>query len=53
MNLLKFNSSLIFKTRRIFIPCQRYYFSEALEKFTDIFQRRAAEEQNKQYSTGF
>lgn len=31
----------------------RFQFSEeALEKFTDIFQRKEAEEQNKKYSSG-
>ena len=55
MNLFK----LVFKSNfscfhpRKLILQQRFYFSETLEKFTDIFDRKRAEEQNRQYSSGF
>jgi len=52
MNLLKFTNPVFFHSRKIFFP-PRFYFSEKLNLFTDIFERKAAEEQNKKYSSGF
>lgn len=52
MNLLKFNHSFFLNMRTLFNP-QRFSFSdEGLSKFTDMFERKKAEEENKNYSTG-
>ena len=53
MNLLKLNCSFFLKARTLFKP-QRFSFSdEGLSKFTDMFEKKQAEEENKNYSTGF
>jgi len=55
MNLFKLacNVSVFSLPMRKIFNVQRFYFSETLEKFTDMFDRKAADEQNRKYSSGF